>query len=160
EAGGTTSGGNDRVRLYDISNISNSAPALLDVKTFSTDNANATAPMGYINFVGTNVYAHVINNGVLAFNIGLGATPPPVLTAIPAAPTQAVFGRTVTMTVAGFPAVSYQWQSNGVDIANATNGTLSLVNVQNSYNQTLYTCIVTNTGGSTNASSRLVIVNP
>src|SRR4030095_1837861 len=28
------------------------------------------------------------------------------------------------------------------------------------YNQTLYTCVVTNASGNTNASSRLVIVNP
>jgi hypothetical protein len=158
EAGGNVSGGPERVRLYDISNFSNQPPALLDVQTFTPNNANATAPMGYLDFSGTNLYAHVINNGMLAFNIGLAPAPAPELTAVPPATNQAVSGRTVTMTVAGFPSVHYQWQSNSVDIANATNGSLVLVNVQTNF-AALYTCIVTNSGGSTNASSRLVVVS-
>jgi hypothetical protein len=165
ENGGNISGGPDRVRLYDISNFSNQPPALLDVKTFTPDNNNTIAPMGYMNFVGTNLYVQNINNGMLAFGLGLAAPPPPTLTIVPAATNQAVVGRTVTLTVAGFPAVSYQWYSNNAAfpsvsnaIPGATSGTLSLVNVQNSYDQALYTCVVTNVSGITNASSRVVIV--
>jgi hypothetical protein len=158
EAGGNPSGGSERVRLYDISNFSNQPPALLDVQTFSVDNPNATAPMGYLDFGGTNLYAYVINNGILGFGIGLAPAPPPQLTAIPPATNQTVVGRTVNITVAGFPSVHYQWQSNSVDIPNATNGTLTLVNVQPNF-AALYTCVVTNTGGSTNASSRLLVVS-
>src|SRR5262249_14634264 len=110
--------------------------------------------------IGTNVYVHVINNGMLAFGVGLAPSPPPTLTAVPPLTNIVVPGRTVSLTVAGFSAVSYQWQSHGVNIGKAANGTLTLVNVQSSANQTLYNCVVTNAGGATNASSRLVIANP
>jgi hypothetical protein len=158
QAGGDVGGGPERVRLYDISNFSNSAPALLDVETFIPNNQNATAPMGYVDFVGTNVYAYVVNNGLMAFSVGLGPLPAPRLSAFPAATNQTVVGQTVSFTVAGFPSVSYQWQSNGVDIANATNGTLTLVNVQTNFAAT-YNCVVTNSGGSTNASTLLKVLS-
>ena len=158
ERGGSVSGGPERVRLYDISNISNQPPALLDVENFVPDNQNATAPMGYIDFIGTNVYAHAINNGMIGFGVALAPPPPPTLTAIPAATNLAVTGQTINLTVAGFPAVHYQWQSNGVDIPNSSSGTLTLVNVQTNY-AALYTCVVTNSSGMTNASSQLVIVS-
>jgi hypothetical protein len=158
EAGGGVSGGAERVRLYDISNISNQPPALLDAKLFPVDFQNATAPLGYLNFGGGRLYAQIVNNGLMGFDVVLAPPPPPTLTVVPAETNKAVVGRTVTLTVSGFPAVHYQWQSNGVNIANATSGTLTLANVQTNF-AALYTCIVTNLGGSTNASSRLEVVS-
>lgn len=158
QTGGGVSGGPDRVRLYDISNISNQPPVLLDAKLFPVDFQNALAPLGYLNFGGGRLYAGNINNGLMAFNIALAPPPPPILTVVPAETNKAVIGRTINLTVSGFPAVHYQWQSNGVNIANAINGTLTLVNVQPSF-AALYNCVVTNVGGSTNASSRLEVLS-
>jgi hypothetical protein len=158
QSGGNASGGADRVRLYDISNISNQPPVLLDAELFPVDFQNALAPLGYLNFGGGRLYAGNINNGLMAFNVALAPPPPPILTVIPAETNKTVVGRTVNLTVAGFPAVHYQWQSNGVDIASATSGTLTLVNVQTNF-AALYTCVVTNSSGTTNASSRLEVVS-
>jgi hypothetical protein len=158
QTGGGVSGGPDRVRLYDISNISNQPPVLLDAKLFPVDFQNALAPLGYLNFGAGRLYAGNINNGLMAFSVALGSPPPPTLTVVPADTNKVVVGRTLNLTVAGFPAVHYQWQSNGVDIANATNGTFTLVNVQTNY-AALYNCVVTNVGGTTNASSRLEVVS-
>jgi hypothetical protein len=158
QSGGNVSGGPDRIRLYDISNISNQPPVLLDAELFPVDFQNALAPLGYLNFGGGRLYAGNINNGLMAFTVAIAPPPPPILTVIPADTNKVVVGRTLNLTVAGFPAVHYQWESNGVDIANATNGTLTLVNVQTNF-AALYTCVVTNVSGATNANSRLEIVS-
>jgi hypothetical protein len=158
QTGGGVSGGADRVRLYDISNISNQPPVLLDAKLYAVDFQNALAPLGYLNFGGGRLYAQNINNGMMGFAVALAPPPAPILTVVPAETNKTVVGRTVNLTVAGFPAVHYQWQSNGVDIANANNGTLTLVNVQTNF-AALYNCVVTNVSGTTNASSRLEVVS-
>ncbi|HSU56227.1 MAG TPA: immunoglobulin domain-containing protein [Candidatus Dormibacteraeota bacterium] len=159
ETGGLVSGGgSERIRLYDISNASNATPALLDVRTVPVDNDNAQAPLGYIRFAQTRVYTHIVNNGLMGYDVALAPPPSPTLTTVPPATLQTVVGRTVNMTTIGFPSVNYQWQSNNVNIPNATNTTLTLVNVQPSFAAT-YTCVVTNASGSTNASTILSIVS-
>ena len=60
------------------------------------------------------------------------------------------WGQSVTFSVAALPIsppLSYQWQSNSVPISGATNQTLTLTNLQNSF-ATGYTVVVSNPYGS------------
>ncbi len=61
----------------------------------------------------------------------------------------------------GTPAPAYQWRSNGVNIVNATNASLSLPNVQFSQNGVTYSLVASNYAGAvTNAMTLTVIVTP
>jgi hypothetical protein len=85
---------------------------------------------------------------------------PPVLTNAPAS--QAVEpGANVTFTAgaAGSAPLRYQWQFQGADIANATNTTLALSNVQLA-NQGEYRVTVTNLVGSASATATLTVGTP
>ena len=71
-------------------------------------------------------------------------------------------GQTVTFSGAGFglASVRYQWQSNGVDIAAATNTTLTLVNVQTN-SEADYRLKVSNGAGDTySPPATLTLVKP
>ncbi len=151
-------GSQEHVRLYDISN-SNQAPSLLDIKDFVPNIANATAPPGYLDFGNGTLYAYVVNNGLIAYSLSSAATPPPTILQQPPATNRVTVGRTVSMSVLSYPAVNYQWQSNNVPIPSATNSTLTLLNVQTNYSA-LYTCIVSNAGGTQTINSQLIVVNP
>ena len=64
------------------------------------------------------------------------------------------WGQSVTFSVAALPIsppLSYQWRSNGVAISGATNQTLTLTNLQNSF-AAGYTVVVTNLYGSVTSS--------
>lgn len=156
--GGAATGGKDRVRLYDISNFSNQPPVLLDVKNFPVDNQNTVAPEGFLDFGNGNLYVNNVNNGLMAFNVTPGPIPFPSVTVAPLETNKVVTGRSFALTVAAYPAVSYQWLSNNVPILFATNGTYNLVNIQPNFGPT-YTCIVSNAGGVTNVSTRIEIVS-
>lgn len=74
-----------------------------------------------------------------------------------------VAGNSVTLapTISANPTASYQWQTNGVDIAGATSATLALNNVQYSQNGYVYSLIATNVAGAvTNNMTLSVIVAP
>lgn len=75
-----------------------------------------------------------------------------------AAPTNQVAqpGDSVTFSVQadGSPTLKYQWQWYGTNLAGATATNLVLANVQGS-NSGVYTVVITNSVGSTNASARL-----
>jgi len=45
----------------------------------SDNNANATAPPGYLSFGGNRLYAHVINNDLDAWTVDAQSTPPPFI---------------------------------------------------------------------------------
>jgi len=66
---------------------------------------------------------------------------------------------TFTATPSGAAPFSYQWQLNGVNIASATNATLSLTNVQPSASGT-YSVMLTNANGSATASASLSVLTP
>jgi hypothetical protein len=92
----------------------------------------------------------------LAIRTGPGT---PVITAPPTDQYQ-VAGGNVTFTArgAGLYGVTYQWQNNGVNLAGATNSTLTLTNVQ-AMHELLYRVVVGNEVGniaSSNASFHLV----
>ena len=86
----------------------------------------------------------------------------PVITSQPASQTVPA-GANVTFTVVatGSKPLSYQWWFNGTNlIANATNVSLTLVNVQPASNGT-YSVVVSNPAGSTNsAAANLVVFVP
>jgi polygalacturonase len=64
-------------------------------------------------------------------------------------------------TVIGTTPISYQWNSNGVAIANATNSTLPLNSVQYAQNGTVYSLVASNPAGAdTNSMMLTVIVTP
>lgn len=159
-AGGViaASGGADRIRLYDISDT-NRAPSFLASSSYTPNNANTTTPVGYLDFGGGRLYTHVINNGLVAYSVDSITTPAPIILSQPPATNRIASGASITLSVSAYPLVSYQWQSNGVAIAGATNSTLTLVNASTNF-AALYTVTVTNFGGSTNLDSQLLVVNP
>ncbi len=57
--------------------------------------------------------------------------------------------------------LSYQWKSNSVPIAGATNNTLTVPNVQSSFSGTLYSVTIANQAGATNsATAALTVISP
>src|SRR5439155_17794053 len=96
-------------------------------------------------------------NGVTAYDISQVSVPPPSVAIAPQATNRAIIGQTVTMTALGYPAVSYQWQSNGVDIAGAIGPILTLANITTNFTAT-YTCVIANSAGTTNVSQQLTVV--
>lgn len=73
-----------------------------------------------------------------------------------------IVGGTATfgVTAGGTPPLSYQWWSNSISLANATNATLVLNNVQLSQNGNICSVLVTSPYGSTNSSNAVLTVNP
>ena len=118
-------------------------------------NSKISAPLGGLN----NVIA--ISGGTFhALAVRTGPRTP-VITLAPMDQYQAV-GGTVTFSGkgAGLYGVTYQWQTNGVNLPGATNATLTLTNVQMAQ-EGIYNVVVTGNGGtgsivSPNASLALV----
>jgi subtilisin-like proprotein convertase family protein len=83
---------------------------------------------------------------------------PPTIVAQPASQTVAV-GATVNLTVtaSGTAPLSYQWQMNVSPIANATNNSLTLSNVQSSDSGN-YSVVVNNSVGSTTSAAAVLSV--
>jgi hypothetical protein len=140
----------DNLRLYDISD-SNNPPVLLDVRDFPVNNANVTTTKGYLDFgsdFGTPLlYAHNINNGLMGFSILPIGTAAPTIRQQPR-PQRVLSGRTVTLEVLAYPAATYQWQRNGVNVNGATGAVLRLVNAQPSQ-AGIYRVLASNQGGTT-----------
>ncbi|PTY07381.1 hypothetical protein DB347_08765 [Opitutaceae bacterium EW11] len=67
----------------------------------------------------------------------------------------AAYGSTVRLTVSADSATSYQWYKDGVAIAGATAGTLTLSNVQDA-DAGSYTVVVTNAKGSTTSNAAVL----
>lgn len=162
ESGGTVSGGPDHIWLYDISDTDR-GPVLLDIKDYPAIGPphpnNATAPPAYLDFRGSRLYTHILNNGMVAYDVTTASAPPPTIVQQPPATNRVATGVSLTMSVVAYPAVTYQWSSNGVAISGATNAAFTLANVQTNYAAT-YSCLVSNTGGTVTVESQLVVVNP
>ncbi len=116
------------VRLYDISNT-NILPVLLDIEAFQTSVANASAAAVYLDFGGGRLYAHSINNGILAMTVESVAMNPPTFITQPSGTVRVAEGRSVYFETYASQATSYQWQRNGSNLPGATNPTLTLLNV-------------------------------
>ena len=89
---------------------------------------------------------------------GLGA---PSLTTQPILHRATDIGGSVSFaaTAAGNAPLKYQWRLNGVNISNATNAALNLVNAQTN-NSGFYTLVVTNSSGAATSSPVSLLVYP
>ena len=77
-------------------------------------------------------------------------------------PLQLLAGETAIFTIEASTGVTYQWQSNNINILNATNSILVISNVTQS-DTTSYTCVIENPATSAfldSASASLTIVTP
>jgi autotransporter-associated beta strand protein len=85
---------------------------------------------------------------------------PPGVTVTPQTET-AYTGQTVTFTAApsGNAPFAYQWQSNSVTLANGTNATFTLTNVQPTASG-LYTVGLSNSNGTASATATLTVLTP
>ena len=64
-----------------------------------------------------------------------------------------------TVVASGTVPLSYQWKSNSVSVANATNDTFTIFNVTTNLNGSTYSVTVTNVAGSTNSQTATLTVN-
>jgi hypothetical protein len=62
-----------------------------------------------------------------------------------------------TVTVCSFPPPVYQWQSNGVDLVDATNRILTIPDVALETSNTVFRVSISNPFGTTNLSARLLV---
>jgi len=65
-----------------------------------------------------------------------------------------------TVVASGTAPLSYQWQSNSVSVADATNDTFTVFNLTTNLNGSTYSVTVTNVAGSTNSQTATLFVNP
>jgi predicted extracellular nuclease len=92
--------------------------------------------------------------------VGLNLTAAPTIIAGPAAQTVTV-GDSVTFSVEviGYPAPTYQWRRNGVDIPGADGASYTITNPVTA-DAGSYDVVITNSAGSTTSSAVLLTVNP
>src|SRR5262249_10100993 len=87
-------------------------------------------------------------------------TPPSIDTPPASQTVNAGANATFSVVASGTPPLNYQWRKNGVDIASATTGTLTLNNVQ-AADAAAYSVVVRNAGGSaTSPAATLTVVDP
>jgi hypothetical protein len=153
--------GADLVRLYNIATPS-TAPAFLDREPFLTANANPIFA-GALAFGNGRLYALDSDNGIIAFDMVLSSDP--VEPAIFNQPLSRAVrpGTNVTFRVSadGSQPLTYQWFFGGIEIANATNDTFTITDVQPP-DAGNYTVEVSNVAGSLVSSEAVltVLTNP
>jgi endonuclease/exonuclease/phosphatase family metal-dependent hydrolase len=88
------------------------------------------------------------------------ANMPPFITTQPQ-DQSATAGDNVSFTViaSGTAPLSYQWKSNSVSVADATNAALTVFNVTTNLNGSTYSVTVTNVSGATNSRTATLFVN-
>lgn len=150
----------DIVRLYDISNP-NVAPSFVDRRSVPVwTNANSIFS-GALAFGQGNVYGLNSDNGIAAFSIASGTNLlAPQIFGDPASQlTQLTSNAVFTVGVDGATPLSYQWLFYGTNVANQTNATLSLTNLQVA-NAGNYSVLVTNAYGSATSAVAVLTVLP
>ena len=126
------------------------------------EGTNSSLPLANLQTNQAGTYRVVVSNPYGFTNSALATltvtSPPPTLLTQPFAPL-AWPGSSATLRVnAAAPTpLAYQWRLNGTNLLNATNPSLTLVNLQFS-NSGNYTVVVTNTGGAiTSANAQIVV---
>ncbi len=100
-------------------------------------------------------------SSVFAYKITVTATnSAPVFTLQPAGQSISAGGSaTLSVTVSGYPAPTFQWNLNGSPVAGATSATLSISNAT-SANGGTYTCVASNSSGNTTSNGAVLTVIP
>ena len=137
-----------------------------DGVTWIAVNTNTLAGIGTVLNVGVftydapsanpNVFVATLDNVSITGNI----LSPPSVSVTPAA-TTVYTGQPASFTAApsGNPPFTYQWQYNGVNLANATNATLTETNLQPG-NSGLYQVSLTTSNGQASAVGTLTVLTP
>jgi hypothetical protein len=128
---------------------------------------NANRPgltLSNVSFASTGVYWVVITNGLTVVQssnavVSIDTTPSPPLIIAPPVDATVVTNRTARFSVAAcaFPAARYQWLSNGVALANATNRTLLVPNCTFAMSGSEFCVRIQNSTGITNVCARLYV---
>jgi hypothetical protein len=145
--------GPERVFLYDISDPTH--PSALDVETFNPNNANSTAPPGFLDFNAGHLYAHVVNNGMAAFNVDNVSLAAPTFVTQPKDSTRLVSGQKLILSALAIPDADYQWQKSGTNLPNATNAFLTIPTAAVT-DGGIYRVLASNSAG-TNTSSEATV---
>ena len=150
--------GVDRVKLYDVSTLTD--PIFRDSKMYPTNVANGVSA-GEICQGNGNLYALNSDNGVLAFRLLDSAEEvAPSFFIEPAGQTRPIGSNVTFNSMAdGVPAPSYQWYFNSTNlIANATSNSLTLSNLQIG-DSGFYSVVASNLSGSVTSSAAALIVS-
>ena len=161
----TANGSNSWVRLQRTGNVFNSYSSS-DGATWALLWTIDTTPNPYPNplYLGIGVGAHsasATTTGV-AYDFGSIAPQPPLIYQNPTPQTILYQGYNASLNVGavGELPLTYQWQSNGVSIPNATNATLSFTNLSPAATAS-YRLVVTSPNGSVTSSvTALSVVKP
>jgi len=175
EIAGSATGGNGKVWLYDFSNPTNHAPAILATRVYTVNFQKTTAPMGYLCFGNGHLYAHASNNGFLCSRVDsvtlglpsyiwtdyrLDGSAYTRVNDLPAT-TRAADGGPVHFEVLALADVTnYTWFSNNVQIAGVNGNTLDLPVVTTNMSGTVFRVVAQNAAGSSNSvPSTLTVVS-
>ena len=128
-------------------------------RPFPVTNANGNFTAA-VAFGSNSIFALDSNNGILAFDLIQTNIAPMIVTA-PGNRTvfEGASSVTLSVTATGTDPLTYQWQFDGANIANATNGTLVLSNVAAS-NSGNYRVVVSNSVGTATSGNALLTVTP
>ena len=161
QVGGGVNSGAERVWLFDITDPLR-PPSVVSFRDYIPNNANATAPHGYLDFGGGNLYANNVNNGLLASAVGSVVTPPPIILKDLPATNRVALGQTAHFEVQAYPNITgYQWRTNGVNVTGQTNFFLDVPNVSLSDSGRVYSVVISNAAGTTDSvNSLLSVINP
>ena len=129
--------------------------------------ANATRAsltISNVSFASTGLYWVVITNGLTVVQssnalVSIDTTPSPPVIISPPVDATAVTNRTARFSVlaCAFPAARYQWFSNGVALAGATNRTLLAPNCTFAMSGSQFCVRIQNANGTTNVCARLYV---
>lgn len=128
---------------------------------------NATRPsltISNVSFASTGLYAVLITNGLTVVQssnalLSIDTTPSPPLIISPPVDATVVTNRTARFSVlaCAFPAAAYQWFSNGVALAGATNRTLLVPNCTFAMSGSQFCVRIQNSNGTNVACARLYV---
>jgi PKD repeat protein len=141
-----------------------SVATLTSVASDDDSGGNGTSKLTFVAISGTEYEIAVDGYGGLSGNItlNLASIPaPPQITSQPQSQTVTA-GTTATFNVnaVGAAPLRYQWRKAGNNVANATNSSYTIINVQTNHAGT-YSVLVSNSFGSaTSVSATLTVVNP